>query len=348
MDTVATTVSLAFPARKQYAIPSYQRNYVWTREGQWEPLWDDLRALADQVFAEGPKKARSHFLGTIITKHIGAKGFIDQWWVVDGQQRLTTLQVLIAAARSVFDDHGLTQCASLLTDPLVNPEKAVLEAADKYKIQHKSSDYRGFFGVIDAGLDTRGTAPEERFRLHDCFLYFRDAVTKWIRGVPAEHRDQHVIALTQALLDKLHVVDIRLDGNENSHAIFEALNARAAPLTEWEKTKNYLLSIAVQDDDPDGDHTYATHLEQYDSDSYWNTSINGRRFSGKRIEFFLFFFAQIELPAHREERSGKRALDTLPRERLYREFRHVGEHLYRRSAKELSGVLQRLNRYATI
>jgi len=44
-----TTVSLTFPSRKQYAIPSYQRNYVWTREGQWEPLWDDMRALTRQI-----------------------------------------------------------------------------------------------------------------------------------------------------------------------------------------------------------------------------------------------------------------------------------------------------------
>lgn len=91
MHAEPTTVSLAFPSRKQYAIPSYQRNYVWTREGQWEPLWDDLRALTRQVLAEAPD-ARPHFLGTIITKHIGTQGFIDRWWVVDGQQRLTSVR----------------------------------------------------------------------------------------------------------------------------------------------------------------------------------------------------------------------------------------------------------------
>ena len=72
-----TTVSRAFPPRKQYTIPSYQRNYVWTREGQWEPLWDDLTALTRRVLAEGPR-GKPHFLGAIITKQIGTRqGFLD-------------------------------------------------------------------------------------------------------------------------------------------------------------------------------------------------------------------------------------------------------------------------------
>lgn len=341
-----TTVSLAFPSRKQYAIPSYQRNYVWTREGQWEPLWDDLRALTRQVLAEG--QARPHFLGTIITKHIGTQGFIDRWWVVDGQQRLTTLQILIAAARSAFNEHGLTQCVAVLTDPLVNPPAVVREQPDKYKIEHKSSDYKGFSSIVEAGLAGSVVPDEEKLRLHECFDYFRAAVTDWFIGVPEDAREDHALVLTQAILDRLQVVDIRLDGQENSHAIFEALNARGEPLTEWEKTKNYLLSIAVRNDDPDGDRTYTEHLEQYDIDPYWDQTVSGTRFRGKRIDLFLSFFAQIELPKRRQEVSGDSGLHTLPRERLYREFRYIGEHVYRRHDEELRGLLRRLNRYATI
>lgn len=342
-----TTVSLAFPARKQYAIPSYQRNYVWTREGQWEPLWDDLRALTRQVLAEGPG-ARPHFLGTIITKHIGAQGFIDRWWVVDGQQRLTTLQILIAATRSAFNERGFAQCASLLTNALVNPSEAVQEPSDRYKIQHKSSDYDGFSGIIEAGLGGSDVAEKENLRLHACYDYFRDAVSEGFAGTSDEEGKSQATALTQAILDGLQVVDIRLDGHENSHAIFEALNARGEPLTEWEKTKNYILSIAVRKDDPDGDRTYTEHLERYDSASYWDQMVSGTRFSGKRIDLFLFFFAQIELPRRRQSVSGDSELNTLSRSRLYREFRYVGEHVYRKSDEELRGLLDRLGSYAAI
>ena len=347
MHAEPTKVRLAFLSGKQYAIPSYQRNYVWTREGQWEPLWDDVKGLTRQILAEGTD-ARPHFLGTIITKHIGAQGFIDRWWVVDGQQRLTTLQILIAAARSAFDERGLARCASILTNALVNPPEVVQQQSDKYKMQHKSSDYEGFSGTIEAGLGSDGVPEEEKRRLHDCYSYFRGSVTKWFTAVAEEAHDRHATALTQGILDGLQLVDIRLDGHENSHAIFEALNARGEPLTEWEKTKNFILSIAVSDDDPDADRTYAEHFELYDSDAYWDQKVSVPRFTGKRIDLFLFFFAQIELPRRRQEASGESDLDTLPRSRLYREFRYVGEHVYRRSDEELQGLLERLGRYATI
>ena len=347
MHAEPTTINLAFPSRKQYAIPSYQRNYVWTRQGQWEPLWDDLTGLTRRILAEDTG-AKPHFLGTIITKQIRARGFIDRWWVVDGQQRLTTLQIVIAAAHSAFNERGLTQCASILKTALVNPPEVIREDSDKYKIQHKSTDYEGFSRIIEAGLGGSGVSEEERLRLLDCYIYFRDSVIEWFSSLSEEAHHEHATALTQAILDKLQVVDIRLDGHENSHAIFEALNARGEPLTEWEKTKNYILSIAVRDDDPDGDHTYTEHLEQYDSDAYWDQTVSVPRFSGKRIDLFLSFFAQIELPRRRQEASGDLNLHVLPRSRLYREFRYVGEHVYRRSDKELHGLLGRLGHYATI
>jgi len=348
LDAEPTKVSLAFPPNKQYAIPSYQRNYVWTREGQWEPLWDDLRALTRQTLAEGPG-AGPHFLGTIITKRVGLQGFIDSWWVVDGQQRLTTLQILIAATRSAFVEHGLEQFASILTSVLINPPEVVQDDADRYKIKHKSSDYAGFSRIIEAGLGV-SDAPEEgdALRLRDCYVYFRESLTERITGVPEDDLHQHATAFTQAILHGLQVVDIRLDGHENSHAIFEALNARGEPLTEWEKTKNYILSLSVGGDDPDGDRTYGRHLEQYDTGDYWTQWVSVPRFSGKRIDLFLFFFAQIELPRRRQAASGQSDLLTVPRNRLYREFRYVGEHVYRKSDQELQGLLDRLDRHATI
>ena len=91
MDTQITSVVQAFKTDKQYTIPSFQRNYVWTRDGQWEPLWEDVSALASRI--DAGEEVLPHFLGTIITKDIGSRRFISRWWVVDGQQRLTTLQI---------------------------------------------------------------------------------------------------------------------------------------------------------------------------------------------------------------------------------------------------------------
>lgn len=346
MEVQPTTVRLAFPDGKQYAIPSYQRNYVWTRDGQWGPLWDDLKTLAEHSIEDS--STRSHFLGTIITKQIGTQGFTDRWSVVDGQQRLTTLQILMAAVRSAFHELGLDQYASILTKSLVNPQEGLRKDSDKYKIQHKSSDYQGFSEIIESSVEGADPTERDRRQLDECHAYFKAAVAEWLAAESDTTCDRRAEALTQTLLLKFYVVDIRLDRQENGHAIFEALNARAEPLTEWEKTKNYILSIAARDDDPDGDRAYSAHLERYDSDPYWDQSFSEQRFSGKRVEYFLFFFAQIELPKRRHEATGKPVLDTLPRTRLYREFRSVGEHDYRRSPEALQGFLRRLKRYADI
>ena len=66
MEPYRITVS---HTRFQYVVPSYQRNYVWTRQDQWEPLWDDVLKVAQQLLRKDPKE-EPHFLGTIITKPI--------------------------------------------------------------------------------------------------------------------------------------------------------------------------------------------------------------------------------------------------------------------------------------
>ena len=350
MHSLSTTVSQAFLDRRQYVVPSYQRNYVWTKEDQWEPLWDDVLEVTRRVL-ENDANQLPHFLGTIITKPLPPReSRLELWSIVDGQQRLTTIQLLIAAVHRVFTKLELHDYASMLRGYLYNTPSFVQECHENYKIRHKSRDYRGFAAAIKLSSAESTKVPVDpalNQQLFDCYEHFRKAVYKWLKGHSDKPLSGRAEALTKAIMDKLHFVELRLD-HENSHSIFEALNARGEPLSEWEKTKNYMLSIAVREDDPDGDLSYTEHLEQYDSDPYWNEIVSAPRFTGKRIDFFLFFFAQIETPRRRQKTSGESELRTLQRRRLYRDFRYVGEHLYRRNQKELDGLLRRLKRYAGI
>lgn len=346
MDTQITNILQAFPNAKQYAIPSYQRNYVWTREGQWEPLWEDVKTLAARWIREGGK-VEPHFLGTIITKEIGTRRFINRWWVVDGQQRLTTLQILLAAVRTAFIELGLTRFANIISSSLVNGEAEVELREDRYKIDPKSGDYKGFASIIDAAM-SKAEDPAGDTGLAACYSYFHRTVREWLDSRSAEDLALRANGLSMAVREKLRVVDIRLGQSDNPHNIFEALNARGEPLTEWEKTKNYILSIAAGPDDPDGDRTYRMHLERFDSEPYWNEIVSLQRFRGKRIDLFLFYFSQIELPGRRREVSGDGKLRPLRRDSLYREFRYVGEHHYRHSNTDLKEMLERLKRYADI
>ncbi len=96
-----------------YTIPPFQRPYVWTQDDQWEPLWDDVRNMAENYLEELERMENSreeadqrtppHFLGAVVLRQVShATRDIEQREVIDGQQRMTTLQLLLDAVQFVF------------------------------------------------------------------------------------------------------------------------------------------------------------------------------------------------------------------------------------------------------
>ena len=95
MDVSVLTMNKLFGANIRFLIPTFQRPYVWNKDEQWEPLWDDVRNTAENYIEhEGPDEdLRSHFLGAVVVQQQRKKvGDIDRPLVIDGQQRLTTVQ----------------------------------------------------------------------------------------------------------------------------------------------------------------------------------------------------------------------------------------------------------------
>ena len=88
----------------RYEIPPFQRRYVWKQDEQWEPLWDDVADLAQSLMEDG---SEAHFLGAVVLQPAAfPTGGPERRIVVDGQQRLTTLQLLIDAVQEVLADRG--------------------------------------------------------------------------------------------------------------------------------------------------------------------------------------------------------------------------------------------------
>lgn len=95
------TVQELFERDVRYTVPLYQRPYVWDEEHQWAPLWDDISALLEHQDRGATSELSSHFLGAIVLEQQKTvPGQIPRFTVIDGQQRLTTLQLLIMAAAS--------------------------------------------------------------------------------------------------------------------------------------------------------------------------------------------------------------------------------------------------------
>jgi transposase len=109
-----------FGTHVRYVVPLFQRPYVWTEEDQWQPLWDDIRTVTEQVLDGAPvvfgaSGVAPHFLGAIVLEQQQIpSGFIAVRHVVDGQQRLTTLQLVLDAAQLVVQRHGAPMDAQAL------------------------------------------------------------------------------------------------------------------------------------------------------------------------------------------------------------------------------------------
>jgi hypothetical protein len=94
-----------FGPQIRHTVPLFQRPYVWTKTDQWEPLWSDILTVAERVLSPPPtgKPVRGHFLGTIVLNQMpNQTGSLPRREVIDGQQRLTTLQLLLKAAQHAF------------------------------------------------------------------------------------------------------------------------------------------------------------------------------------------------------------------------------------------------------
>jgi len=146
-----------FNQEVQYVIPTFQRPYVWNQDDQWEPLWNDVRNTAEeyleQLEALGPgqqvaaeAKTGVHFLGAVVLQQQPVPtGDIETRHVIDGQQRITTLQLLLDAAQEVCEHDGFHVPARQLRKLVLNDDMYWEKDADKrFKVWPTLSDQEPF------------------------------------------------------------------------------------------------------------------------------------------------------------------------------------------------------------
>lgn len=280
MDSRNPTLDILFEGRKEYVVPPYQRLYVWDREGQWVPLWEDVTNIARALLLGAT--VPPHFFGAIVLKK--SEGITDAdenvYRVIDGQQRLTTMQLLIAAAADEMEFSRLRYlvAAESLRELLTYSS---IEFGTRYKMRHRGEDYENFPKVLGARGDTTYIR-DLGCKMSSCYLFFRDAVKSWLSDADAKPRAR---VLTTTLRTQLQTVAIYLAPIEPEHLVFETLNARGAVLTEWDKVRNYLLYRVQQDLDrrfPNGRSRVENLLMDFDKawlsrfDKEWWREESGR------------------------------------------------------------------------
>ena len=121
----ADTVDLAqlFGMTTRYEVPLFQRPYVWEEKKQWQPLWDDIRTVAlRQIDDSKTNDATPHFLGAVVVDQEVKAGGPTIRGLIDGQQRLTTLQLVVAATRASAIELGESEINEQLGSLLFIPQ----------------------------------------------------------------------------------------------------------------------------------------------------------------------------------------------------------------------------------
>ena len=151
METQVRTPQMVFMQPQRLVVPLFQRPYVWNQETQWEPLWEDVRRVAERMLAHPADKHQPHFLGAVVLQQMpNQSGLMQQRTIIDGQQRLTTLQLLLdALAAELTAVQALPSAARI--EPLVsNAEPFCTRPEDRFKVWPTNRDRPAFNEVMGA------------------------------------------------------------------------------------------------------------------------------------------------------------------------------------------------------
>ena len=224
----ATEANLLKFLRKspQFVIPIYQRNYSWTAE-QCRQLWSDLmRAGRDE-------KVQAHFIGSIVYVERGLSSVTSQeaLLVIDGQQRLTTSTLLIAALAKHFETQGLGELLEAFSNKklrnyyLLNPDE---EGERHFKLILSETDKETLLAI----LQNSPLPVEASSRITENYALFQELIAA---------NQGELEAICQGLA-KLVIVDVSLDrAQDNPQLIFESMNSTGLELSQADLIRNYIL-----------------------------------------------------------------------------------------------------------
>lgn len=224
---------------KQYKVPLFQRPYVWSRQ-QWEQLWSDI--TEQYSFRTGPDSRHpARFLGSVVVVREYEKN-LDKYTIIDGQQRITTISILLAVIRAFARERGFSELYDQIADFLKNYPKS---GEGQYVVIPTRVDKNALYHIFDEDY-----AFDQDSRIVECFDYF------WWQLDRSPNLDLNI--LQQVITEDLCVVYIELDEGENPNQVFEALNYRGVPLEESDLIRNFFFA-----------HLESQEVAEEQYDTYW-------------------------------------------------------------------------------
>jgi uncharacterized protein with ParB-like and HNH nuclease domain len=217
----------------RYVIPKFQRDYTWEAE-QWDDLWQDIKALLSNEDSE-------HYMGYLVLQTSNNKEF----HIIDGQQRLTTMSLLILATlkclKDLIDSGIDPEKNQLRKDSLLNSyigyvDPVTLISNNKLKLNRNSDDYYKQHLVLLKDLPLRNTNSSEK-HMRECFNWYYERIKKEFKI------GESLASFIDNIVDKLFFTVIEVTDQLNAFKVFETLNARGVQLSSSDLLKNFLFSV---------------------------------------------------------------------------------------------------------
>jgi hypothetical protein len=303
MDADAKTAQKLFDGSDRYLIPSYQRPYVWEEEKQWQPLWDDIERLANARL-EGRDEV--HFLGAVVLRQeASVPGGLTEWSVIDGQQRLTTLQLIFSALASAARLDGVEVEGELLEE-LTLHSKLRAEGDGRFRLWPTTVNRDAYKAVMRPEGPDPDRVDDEENTIEEAWEFFGAKAREYAaetddeEGVnvsdPEANLRLRYAVLREAVSGMVQIVAIQLGKEDPAQVIFETLNARGTPLLATDLVKNALLERASQAHpeqtiDQIYEEYWLTHLGDHD---YWSVDVTLGRITVPRSEAFLMHWLAMK------------------------------------------------------
>jgi uncharacterized protein with ParB-like and HNH nuclease domain len=222
---------------RQYVVPLFQRTYCWNLK-DWSTLWDDIteQSVDPSDQSDDVNKVDSHFFGSIVNLPYESDDDITRYLLIDGQQRLTTIFILLIAIREVarrnLNDSGF---ANQIQDTFLINKFA--DQNCRYKLLPTQNDRDVYESLVKGPVLSPGDMHinQDRHMIRSAYSFFYKKIINAYQNLTELKNLKNIIT------HKLSVVNIILDKNDNPYLVFESLNAKGAPLNEADLIKNHLF-----------------------------------------------------------------------------------------------------------
>jgi len=213
--------------RRQYFVPIWQREYSWAYL-QWDELWSDMKRLYEEIFNRNVGKDMNHFVGSIVLKPKELGG-VEKYILIDGQQRVTTLLILLALIRDRTKKDNPTLSDTIQTSYLLNRDIKSLD--EQFKLRPSANDSSAFMKIMKGESDIQG-------RLGWAYAFFRQ---KLLKERDENGNDYDLQKLKELIIDNLRTVEIILAEKDDPNRIFETLNSRGLELEQADLVRNFFM-----------------------------------------------------------------------------------------------------------